>query len=88
MHDYLRWAAVTKYIVEGGMARTAAVDKASEDGKGAPRTIWRALESIESRIKDANARELTDEDGRPLPYVEARDLIPTQKFKLLMEELD
>lgn len=85
MQDYSRWAAVTKYVLEDGMLRTPAVEKVRDDGGGTERTIWESLEKIDEKMEAANALDLNDDDGHVLQKIEARDLVPTQKFGLLID---
>jgi hypothetical protein len=86
MRFYSSWAAVMQYVLEDGMTRTDAIMRVSQDGAGDPRTVKRHVDNIDKRIAGANALSHNGDDGKALPYVEARDLIPTQKFKLLMDK--
>lgn len=86
MSDYSLWASVKQYQEQHGVNRTPAVEAVGMKGKkDTTRTVWRAMKRIDETIKAANAFAVVDDAGAPLPYVEARDLIPTQKFKLLMD---
>jgi len=87
MSKYSLWAAVEHYKQKHDVGRSKAVEAIGSKGVGdATRTVWRAIEGIDGIIEAANALNLKDQDGEPLPYVEARDLIPTQKFRLLMKK--
>lgn len=86
LYFYATWASVVGYELKHDVKRRTAINKVSEDGKGDPRAVKDRVGFIDELISEANALDVKDNHGLDLPYIEARDLIPTQKLRTLVEK--
>lgn len=83
--SYRRWTRVKKYLLEKGgtvHAATAALGVSIGDSQA---SLLRGYDRIEELIKEANEFGAF-EDGRELQLIEARDLIPTQRLEVILEQ--
>lgn len=86
LYFYATWASVVRYEIRHDVKRTVAINKVSEGGLGVPRAVKDRVAVIDEIIAEANALDVKDNDGLDLPYIEARDLIPTQKLSTLVRK--
>lgn len=83
--SYRRWTRVKKYVLEKGGTVHAATEALEISGGDSQASLLRGYKRIEELIKEANEFSAF-EDGRELQHIEARDLIPTQKLEVILEQ--
>jgi hypothetical protein len=74
-----RWCLVSSFMLEHGAKRHRAAQHHASPG-AAKDALLRAYDDIEELFSEANNQNLLDEHGKPLAYIESRDLVPTQKL--------
>lgn len=84
---YRRWALAKKYADEHSIGMAAAVRELGDDNGASEKNRGRAVKYIENQIMLANQHDLRDDEGIRLQFVEARDLVPTQKIEILLADI-